>query len=179
MRLTLTSRDDGPQRYLDLDHEHEMVTLLGAQEEPLGSVTWETLITLICTSAADLTGREKRSSARAPVALRVAYGTRDREDGVSVTRDIGAGGLFIETAKPFPAGTELSVNFVLPDPPFERVSAKARVAWVRQAAERCLFLPGMGVQFVDIDPQARRAIQEFVRMLNDSRGSTDGPGTPT
>lgn len=179
MRLTLTSRDDGPRRYLDLDHEREVVRLLGAQEELLGSVTWETLITLICASAAELAGREKRSSARAPVALRVAYGTRHHDEGVSVTRDIGAGGLFIETARPFPAGTELSVSFVLPDPPFERISAKARVAWVRHTAERCLLLPGMGLQFVDIDPLARRAIQELVRMLNESRGTTDEPGPPT
>lgn len=178
MKVTLTSRDDGRERYLDLDEEREVVRLLGTKEEPLGSVTWATLIRLICMPAANMAGGEKRSSARAPVALRIAYRTGDHEEGISVTRDVGAGGLFIETAKPFPVSTALSVNFVLPDPPFERVTAQARVAWVRPTAERYLLLPGMGVQFVDIDPRTRGAIQELVRLLGESRGSAGAPDAP-
>lgn len=178
MRVMLTTPAELPERYLDLDHEREVVRLLGANDEPLGTVSWELLIKLIIANAADAAGQEKRSSPRAAVALRIAYRTRDHEEGVSVTRDIGAGGTFIETATPLPLGTELSVDFVLPDPPFEHIRAKARVAWVRQVAERILFLPGMGVKFVDIDTEARAAIQELVRRLNESRGGADSSLTP-
>lgn len=178
MRVTLTSPADRPERYLELDHEREVVMLLGAQDELLGSVRWEVLIKLIVTAAADGEGQEKRSSPRAPVALRVSYRTRDQEEVVSVTRDIGGGGTFIETATPLPRGTELTVDFVLPDPPFEHVRAKARVAWAREVAERIIFLPGMGVQFVDIDSQVRAAIQQLVLRLNESRGNADPLQTP-
>lgn len=178
MRVTLTSPADRPERYLELDHEREVVRLLGAHDELLGCVSWEALITLIVTAAADATGPEKRSSPRAPVALRVSYRTRDHEEIVGVTRDIGGGGTFIETATPLPRGTELIVDFVLPDPPFEHVRATARVAWVREVAERILFLPGMGVQFVDIDSQVRAAIQQLVLRLNESRGTADPFGSP-
>lgn len=173
MRVPLTSPDDHPERFLLLDREREVVLLLGAQEEPLGSVSWEVLIKLIVGSAAEAAGKDKRSSPRAPVALRIAYRTGDQAEGVSVTRDIGAGGMFIETAQPLPPGTELTLDFVLPDPPFEHLRAKARVAWVRDAAERYWFLPGMGVQFVDLDPQAHAAIRALVLRLNESRGTTD------
>ncbi len=171
MRVTLTTSADRPERYLDLDHEREVVRLLGAQDELLGCLSWETIIDLILATAADAIGQEKRSCPRAPVALQVVYRSRDHEEGVSITRDIGAGGMFIETSTPLPLRTELSVDFVLPDPPFEHVRAKARVAWVREVAERIVFLPGMGVQFVDIHSQARAAILRLVHSLNASRGS--------
>lgn len=100
MRVTLTTSDDRLGRYLDSDHEREVVRLLGSEEELLGTLSWERLIRLILASAAEATRQESRSFPRAPVALRIAYKARNHEADVSVTRDIGPGGTFIETAKP-------------------------------------------------------------------------------
>jgi Tfp pilus assembly protein PilZ len=66
-------------------------------------------------------------------------------------------------------GTELSLEFALPDRPSETLKAKAKVAWVRYKPERYLLFPGMGVQFVEIDEKAQRMLVELVEALNRSR----------
>jgi Tfp pilus assembly protein PilZ len=66
-------------------------------------------------------------------------------------------------------GTELSLEFALPDRPWEKLKAKAKVAWVRTKPERYLLFPGMGVQFVDIDRKAQDLLVELVEALNRSR----------
>jgi hypothetical protein len=55
------------------------------------------------------------------------------------------GELFIESSSPLTLGTELSLEFALPDRPAETLKAKAKVAWVRHKPERYLLFPGMGV----------------------------------
>jgi Tfp pilus assembly protein PilZ len=77
--------------------------------------------------------------------------------------------LFIESSSPLTLGTELSVEFALPDRPSETLKAKAKVAWVRHKPERYLLFSGMGVQFVEIDEKAQRMLVELVEALNRSR----------
>ncbi len=66
-------------------------------------------------------------------------------------------------------GSEVTVEFSLPDRPLERMKAKARVAWVRKKPERYLLFPGMGVQFTDIPSQARQQVMDLVTALNRNR----------
>jgi Tfp pilus assembly protein PilZ len=77
--------------------------------------------------------------------------------------------LFIESSSPLAMGTELSLEFTLPDRPLEKLRAKAKVAWVRNKPERYLLFPGMGVQFVDIDSNVQDLLVGLVEALNRSR----------
>ena len=68
-----------------------------------------------------------------------------------------------------PPGTELAVEFALPDRPWDKLKARAKVAWTRNKPERYLLFPGMGIQFVDIDQKAQALLVELVEALNRSR----------
>ena len=67
---------------------------------------------------------------------------------------------------PLPKGTELEVEFLLPDNPWERIKARATVTWVRRKTERYVLPPGMGLVFTDITPEARKKVEELVVALN-------------
>ncbi|HWJ46572.1 MAG TPA: PilZ domain-containing protein, partial [Candidatus Udaeobacter sp.] len=105
----------------------------------------------------------------APLAVKVRYTTPEGKQFDSLTGGIGAGGLFIESSAPLAPGTELSVEFALPDHPWVKHKAKAKVAWTRNKPERHLLFPGMGVQFTNIDEKARKELVELVDALNRSR----------
>jgi type IV pilus assembly protein PilZ len=81
-------------------------------------------------------------------------------------------GLFIESGAPLAPGTELSVEFALPDRPWEKLKAKGKVAWTRKKPERYLLFPGMGVQFTDIDGNAQSLLVDLVEALNRSRSQS-------
>jgi uncharacterized protein (TIGR02266 family) len=104
--------------------------------------------------------------------VKVRYTTPEGKQFDSLTGGIGAGGLFIESSAPLAPGTELSVEFALPDRPWEKHKAQAKVAWTRNKPERHLLFPGMGVQFTNIDEKARKELVELVDALNRSRLAT-------
>ena len=107
---------------------------------------------------------DRRRFERAPVTLRIDYGTVD-EMFSEFTRDINEGGLFIETDKPLELGTEVAMQFQLPgsrDP----LQTVGRVVHVTPAA---LGHPGgMGIEFDELTPDDRIRIDEIVRALRSS-----------
>ena len=64
---------------------------------------------------------------------------------------------------------ELALEFALPDRPWEKHKAKAKVAWTRNKPERFLLFPGMGIQFTEIDDKSRHDLIDLVAALNRSR----------
>ncbi|MBL8052947.1 MAG: PilZ domain-containing protein, partial [Nitrospira sp.] len=110
-----------------------------------------------------------RAQPRAPLALKVRYTTPEGKQFDSLTGGIGGGGLFIESGAPLSPGTELTVEFALPDRPTEKLKAKAKVAWARHKPERYLLFPGMGIQFMDLDEKIREDLVSLVEALNRSR----------
>jgi hypothetical protein len=69
--------------------------------------------------------------------------------------DVSARGMFINTAKHFPEGAVLNVRFRL-----ARTGVDVRT---RCEVRHCLDGVGIGVEFVDISPEAVRAIEEELR----------------
>lgn len=69
--------------------------------------------------------------------------------------DLSVRGMFINAASHFPEGTVLKVRFCLTRLRYE-VNARAEVRY-------CLPGVGIGVEFVDISPEAQRAIEEEIR----------------
>jgi len=169
MKLQVTVTEAHQGKALEIDYDQETITLMSLKGEPVGTVTWSSIIDYI-ESADELDGsRHVRAHPRAPLAVKVRYATQDGKQFESITGGIGGGGLFIESGAPLAVGSEVTVEFSLPDRPLERMKAKARVAWVRKKPERYLLFPGMGVQFTDIPSQARQQVMDLVTALNRNR----------
>jgi uncharacterized protein (TIGR02266 family) len=128
----------------------------------------EHLIALAAQARAQLAGRGPtppplRTQSRAPrVSPRIDFEVDlTLESGhqfyTGFTKNISAGGLFIQTHATKPLGTELRVKFVLPglDAPIE---ADAIVRWVRDIGDS----PGIGVQFRKLSATQQAAIDRFI-----------------
>jgi uncharacterized protein (TIGR02266 family) len=77
-----------------------------------------------------------------------------------LTEDVSAGGLFVATWQPLPIGTEVNLQFILPGD--VEVTCHGRVQWLREPRDGDL-TPGMGVQFVGIDPESAKIVERFVQ----------------
>ena len=110
------------------------------------------------TSDADF---DRRKSERANLIVQVVYHTVD-ELFAEFARNINEGGLFVETDTPHPVGTEVSLEFKIPgsDEPLHVVG---RVAHTTNGSPG--EPPGIGIEFDDLDSQARQRINQLVRRL--------------
>jgi uncharacterized protein (TIGR02266 family) len=168
--VTLTQGHEG--KVVEMDADHEVVMLRNAKGELLGTLSWGDVIERILASEDDVRFAHARAHPRAPLALKVRYTTPEGKQFDSLTGGIGGGGLFIESSTPLAPGTELAVEFALPDRPWEKHKAKAKVAWTRNKPERYLLFPGMGVQFTDINDKSRKELVDLVAALNRTRVTT-------
>ena len=111
-------------------------------------------------------GSNKRKSERLEHELLVAYRTVDgfiTDWAVNISR----GGLFINSRTPLPVGTTVRLIVSLPDAafPFDLTGRVTRVSEFNNAANE---VPGMGLEFVDIDDDKRSRIERFVDKLRDA-----------
>ncbi len=169
MKFPVTATREHQGKILEIDCDQETLTLINETGQRLGTLGWGTLIERILSVDEDARFAHSRAHPRAPLAIKVHCVTPDGKHFDSLTGGIGGGGLFIESSAPLAPGTELSVEFALPDRPGEKFKAKAKVAWARSKPERYLLFPGMGVQFTEIDQAARQRLIELVNALNRTR----------
>jgi type IV pilus assembly protein PilZ len=172
MKFPVTVTPGHQGELLDIDPSREIISLHGANGALLGAVSWHDVIERIAAGDEDIRFAQARAHARAPLAVKVKYTTPEGKQFDSLTGGVGGGGLFIESSQPLAPGTELSIEFALPDRPWEKHKAKAKVAWTRNKPERFLLFPGMGVQFTDIEEKSRHDLVELVAALNRSRATT-------
>jgi len=101
---------------------------------------------------------EQRRSHRARLDA-VVQVTRKGGDEVASgeARDVSVGGIFVETASPFPFGTEVVVHVRLPGYKDE-LAMPAVVRWTGE--------DGMGLQFQLLGARETHAITEIVRKAN-------------
>lgn len=154
---------------LVVDSERETINVHDTSGQLLGNMPWGAIIERVLVSGEDARFAHCRTQPRAPLALKVQYTTPDGKQFDSLTGGIGGGGLFIESGTPLSPGTELTVEFALPDRPWDRLKAKAKVAWVRNKPERYLLFPGMGIQFVELDKNVQEELVGLVEALNRNR----------
>jgi type IV pilus assembly protein PilZ len=83
--------------------------------------------------------------------------------------NISNGGLFINTRKPLPVGTDVKVLFQLPGAAFPW-ELHGRVARVTEFDNAANMVPGMGIQFTDVDDAKKREIDVFVARLRKEFG---------
>jgi len=123
------------------------------------------------------TGVEDRSGRRVPIQLLVDY----KSDGnylFDFCKDLGTGGVFIQTTKPLPTGSAIDLTFTIPDSK-ETLITKGTVIWVQSpVAERKDLVPGMGVQFKTFSVEQRRLLEDFVQRYHGTRLTTTTPVPP-
>jgi uncharacterized protein (TIGR02266 family) len=146
-----------------MDETRELVTLLGINGEPIGSLSWDFVIDQIMAYRKLPVQREVRSEPRISLAFRVRYNTPEGRRFESRAGGIGGGGMFIESHTPLPVGTKLVMEFSLPEKPEEWLLTKGVVAWVCPKADQYTFSPGMGVQFTEVTQEIRDRILELVK----------------
>jgi uncharacterized protein (TIGR02266 family) len=169
MRLPVVSSVGHQGKSLVIDSQLETITIHDPSGQVLGAVSWGAVIERVLATGEDARFAHCRTQPRAPLALKVRYTTPEGKQFDSLTGGIGGGGLFIESGAPLKPGTELTIEFALPDKPWDKLTAKAKVAWVRSKPERYLLFPGMGVQFIEVDQKVQKELVGLVAALNRSR----------
>ena len=81
------------------------------------------------------------------------------------SENISAGGLFVATHDVQPLGSRFGVTFKVPE--LDRTfTARCEVRWIRpHHAGSGGTMPGMGVRFIDMDPEDQRALDEVLGTL--------------
>jgi uncharacterized protein (TIGR02266 family) len=100
-----------------------------------------------------------RALVRVPLStpVRIVRGAQELQ-GCAWT--VSRGGIFVETDCGAPPGAELELQFQLPD---GDVWTTARVVWRREDAPNATALPdGIGLQFLRMDGETARRIEQFV-----------------
>lgn len=105
----------------------------------------------------------KRRAARLHHEIPVAYRTVGSFLSDWAT-NISQGGLFINTRKPFPVGTEVKIIIQLPDAAFP-FDITGRVRRVEAVGNPTNAAPGMAVEFTELDRTKREKIEAFVQRL--------------
>jgi uncharacterized protein (TIGR02266 family) len=110
---------------------------------------------------------DDRVNNRVPIQLLVDY----KADGhylFDFCKDLGTGGVFIQTDSPLGMGANIDLTFTIPDSK-ETLVTKGTVIWVQKAvAERKDLTPGMGVQFAGFTSDQRRTLEDFVQRYHKS-----------
>jgi type IV pilus assembly protein PilZ len=132
-------------------------------------------ITGTSSTGKQLEGAEDRSGRRVPIQLLVDY----KSDGnylFDFCKDLGTGGVFIQTTKPLPTGSAIDLTFTIPDSK-ETLITKGTVIWVQSpVADRKDLVPGMGVQFKGFSGEQRKLLEDFVQRYHGTRLITQAPG---
>jgi uncharacterized protein (TIGR02266 family) len=94
----------------------------------------------------------RRRAPRAPIALEVAFGSRE-DAARAYTRDIGTGGVAISTSVPFAVGTRMSLQLKVPGWK-EAFSVDGEVAWCREGA--------VGISFKELPDEKQKLLRQLV-----------------
>ncbi len=104
-----------------------------------------------------------RKAARLHHEILVAYRTMDgfiTDWAVNISK----GGLFVNTRQPLPVGSQVRLIVSLPSTVFP-FDLQGRVSWVNEFDNASNLVPGMGIEFVDIDEEKKARIADFVDAL--------------
>jgi type IV pilus assembly protein PilZ len=109
--------------------------------------------------------REKRSSRRVPVKLKVdwkAEGTFLYENATNISEH----GIFIETNEPMDPGTMIDLVFTVPETK-QKIDVLGEVAWANplRPAKKDNYNPGMGIRFVNLKEIDKETILSLIKRI--------------
>lgn len=104
---------------------------------------------------------ENRRAPRLPVEVKVDYRSLGRFI-TDYTKNLSRRGVFVATSMPLPVGERVRIRLTVPDSdaPF---ALDGVVKWVASRQERDAHEPGMGIEFLDEEPEVRAKLDELVR----------------
>jgi uncharacterized protein (TIGR02266 family) len=103
---------------------------------------------------------ERRVIARMPIRVKVEYGAIE-DFLIDYTANVALGGIFIQTEEPMAVGATFKLRLSIPNRqrPIDTVGV---VRWVVSNSEAGPLIPGMGVQFDQLNPADLRAVQRLL-----------------
>ncbi len=109
----------------------------------------------------------RRKEERAKVKIRISF-KKASDFFMAYIGDLDSGGLFIKTTKSLPVDTLLDLEFNLPNTK-KVIRTPGRVAWTRsQDMSTEKMPPGMGTEFVDMNPEDRKVLGKYLALLKSS-----------
>ena len=110
---------------------------------------------------------EKRQLTRMPLETVVSLHGKNKM-GVGFSENISLQGMFINTNDPFKPGSRLGMRFILPNE-IRLLKTSGVVCWNRDFGDSMSNgLPGMGVKFVDLQPNDHRMLARYLRTRNEA-----------
>ena len=105
-----------------------------------------------------------RNLPRIPARLRVKHGKNKEHTLTDYTINFSAGGMFIETVRVFAQGTELDLDFELPENG-SVIECKGRVAWTNypESPSNPSLPGGMGIQFLNLTTEELTVIRDYIK----------------
>ena len=101
-------------------------------------------------------------SRRIPLEREISFRVPRFENFVTeYSANISATGIFVRTQEPLEPGTDLSLEFKVADD-WKLIRGRGRVIWIRTKDEGPDAPAGMGIRFLEMDPQSRRLIHWMV-----------------
>ena len=116
-------------------------------------------------------GAERRQHARVPLGMVVQFRLASMEAFLrDVAVNVSAGGMFIQTRSPHSEGTMLYFQFHLSDG-HKLIEGLGRVVHVNPPAHA---VPGMGIEFVNLDRESKDLIDRIIAgRLDSAPGAID------
>ena len=102
----------------------------------------------------------KDRSFRLPMRLLVKF-SGEVFEGSFFIDNLSAGGLFIETTRPAPAGSKITVEFILPHNE-DLCSFDAVVRWSRKSKQSEESPAGMGLEFLELPEERRQYLYDVI-----------------
>ena len=101
-------------------------------------------------------------SRRIPLEREISFRVPRFENFVTeYSANISATGIFVRTKEPLDPGTDLNLEFKVADD-WKLIKGRGRVIWIRTREEGPDKPAGMGIRFLEMDPQSRRLIHWMV-----------------
>src|SRR5689334_444992 len=105
-------------------------------------------------------GAERRQHPRLPLNMLVQFRVHDMNEFMrEYAVNISIGGMFIRTTTPHPSGAMIYLQFQL-DNGHKLIEGLGKVVHVNPPDHPA---PGMGVEFVNIDPDSQKLIRDIMR----------------
>jgi uncharacterized protein (TIGR02266 family) len=108
-------------------------------------------------------GLDRRKDERVELIVRVEF----EEEYWGFTKNLSKGGAFILTPDPLELGDEFLLKIHMPDGR-EPIEVACKVTWTNQYAKETTDLrKGMGVKFLDLRPESKKRVEEYIQSHKD------------
>lgn len=104
---------------------------------------------------------DRRIALRQPILVAQVKMGDGRKYFFGYAKNISRSGIFIQTVAPKDVGAEFTVEFTLPKSDI-LVKCRARVIWNRVYSKAGPREPGMGLSFIDLDPDVADNIERWI-----------------